>query len=132
MHYKYTIYGREVKLMNPRKPTKEEKQELLEFVVAHKYVTKPTNEERQDDADMIENASIAMFDDYITDSPGYAGKVMVVVWSGDPSFTETYTWDRIYGSGKINIPIRDTRTPAEGKYTTKLHRVYIEQAKPEE
>ncbi len=112
--------------MNPRKPTQEEKQELLESVIAEKYLKTPTEEERQDDAGMIENAAISVFDHYITDGPGYAGKIMVVVWSGDPSFTETYIWDREYENGKVNIPVRDTRTPDEGNYTTKLHKIEIE------
>jgi|SRR5947207_8156918 len=112
--------------MEPRIPTEAEKEELLEEVITQKYSNPPSDEGRQDDADAIENASIAVFDNYITDSPGYAGKLMVVVWSGDPSFTETYTWDRIYANGKVNIPIRDTHSPEEGNYTTKLHRVRIE------
>ena len=41
---------------------------------------------------MIENAAIAVFENYMSDGPGYAGKVMVVVWSGGPEFTDTYTW----------------------------------------
>jgi hypothetical protein len=38
-------------------------------------------------------AYIAVFDNYITGSPGYAGKVMVVVWDGSPAQYETYTWE---------------------------------------
>ena len=29
---------------------------------------------------------------YITSSPGYSGKLMVVVYDGAPEMTETYTW----------------------------------------
>ena len=118
--------------MEPRKPTEAEKQELLEFVIQQKYTNTPTDEEQQDDADMIENGAIAVFDNYKTDGPGYAGKIMVVVWSGDPSFTETYIWDRFYENGRVNIPVRDIRTGEEGKYKTKIRKVYIEQADREE
>jgi hypothetical protein len=31
-------------------------------------------------------------DSYTTSSPGYSGKLMVVVYDGSPEMTETYTW----------------------------------------
>ena len=40
----------------------------------------------------VESAAIAVFDHYITSSPGYSGKLMVVVYEGGPEMTETYTW----------------------------------------
>ena len=107
--------------MNPRKPTEVEKKELMEFQIQD--IPPADDEERQNLVNLVETASIAVFDDYITDSPGYAGKVMVVVWSHDPAFTDTYIWDRIYANGKVNIPVRDTRSPEEGHYTTKIRRV---------
>src|SRR5579872_5791215 len=67
--------------IGPRRPTKEEKTELLEHIITNKYLGEPTEEDRQDDAYNIENSVyIAVFDRYSTCSPGYAGKVMVVVW----------------------------------------------------
>ena len=38
-------------------------------------------------------AYIAVFDDYITDAPGYSGKVMVVVWALSPRDYDVYIWD---------------------------------------
>jgi hypothetical protein len=80
--------------MQPRKPTEQEKRELAEYVIENKY-RDPSEDERQDEMDAVDNnAYIAVFDDYITGSPGYSGKVMTVVWDGSPSFTETYIWER--------------------------------------
>ena len=109
----------------PRVPTDIEKEELAIYNAQRKY-TNPSQEEREQERGFVEDAFITVFDNYISDSPGYAGKVVVVVWSGGPSLTETYTWDRIYVNGEVNIPIRDTRSSEEGNYTTKIHRERIE------
>jgi len=34
------------------------------------------------------------YNHYLTDCPGYAGKVMSVVWSGSPSRFDLFTWDQ--------------------------------------
>ncbi len=110
--------------MNPRIPTEAEKNELVTYILFDEFVkSSVSGEDKETVEGLVENAAIAVFDDYITDSPGYAGKVMVVVWSGDPAFTDTYIWDREYENGKVNIPVRDTRSPEEGHYTTKIRRV---------
>ena len=77
--------------MQPRKPTEAEKKELIDYLVEIGQIEPP-----EPDEDLF-NGSIyaAVFDNYITDSPGYSGKVMVVVWSGAPEFTETYIWTRL-------------------------------------
>jgi hypothetical protein len=55
----------------------------------------------------------ALFDDYVTSSPGYAGKVLVVVWPAGASITETYIWR----DGHIDkVPI-ETNEPKEGRFT---------------
>lgn len=113
--------------MEPRKPTEAEKKELLEFVIANKYLKAPTAEERQDEADTIEdNAYIAVFDDYVTCSPGYAGKVMVIVWDGSPSFTQTFTWERSVLPGEEHTPLGQIDWH-DGKHEPKLENVTIEQ-----
>ena|SRR5579872_785964 len=117
--------------MNPRKPTEEEKKELLECLIEEKYTYPPSKEEREDDAGSIENASIAVFDHYTTDSPGYQGKVMVVVWSGSPTFTETYTWESPFLEGEEKIPVGQINWH-DGKHEPRLKREYIEQAEPEQ
>ncbi|HVB25717.1 MAG TPA: hypothetical protein VNG51_27520 [Ktedonobacteraceae bacterium] len=116
--------------MNPRKPTEEEKAELLECIIKEKYINPPSEEERADEAGMVDNAAIAVFDKYITDGPGYAGKVMVVVWSGSPTFTETYTWERPFLEGEEKIPVGQINWH-DGKHEPRLKREYIEQAEPE-
>ena len=78
--------------MNPRKPTEEEKEQLIQYLFEQENTANPTEEDREDKAGMIENAAIAVFDGYITDGPGYSGRVMVVVWSGGPDITETFVW----------------------------------------
>ena len=80
-------------MMKQRKPTEAEKEELIAYNTKRMY-RNPTNEEKEEQRGFVEGASIAVFDNYITDGPGYAGKVMVVVWSGSPTFTETYTWNK--------------------------------------
>ena len=76
--------------MNSRVPTKEEKTELVEYLLAHDYRNDET--ERENIEGFVESAAIAVFDHYITSSPGYSGKLMVVVYDGSPEMTETYTW----------------------------------------
>jgi hypothetical protein len=78
------------KNMKSRNPTKEEKIELVEFIIKHDY--KNDENERLNIEGFVESAAIAVFDNYITSSPGYSGKLMVVVYQGSPEMTETYTW----------------------------------------
>ncbi len=40
----------------------------------------------------VRTAAVAVFDHYMTDCPGYAGKVMVVIWSGAPELHELFCW----------------------------------------
>jgi hypothetical protein len=76
--------------MNSRIPTKEEKNELVEYLLVHDY--KNDENERENIEGFVESAAIAVFDKYITSSPGYSGKLMVVVYEGALELTETYTW----------------------------------------
>jgi hypothetical protein len=76
--------------MKSRNPTKEEKIELVEFIIKHDY--KNDENERLNIEGFVESAAIAVFDNYITSSPGYSGNLMVVVYQGSPEMTETYTW----------------------------------------
>jgi len=79
-----------IKYMNSRIPTREEKIELLEYILKHDY--KNDENERVNIEGFVESAAIAVFDNYITSSPGYSGKLMIVVYDGAPEMTETYTW----------------------------------------
>ena len=76
--------------MKSRIPTKEEKIELVEYIL--KYNLKNDENERANIEGFVESAAIAVFDNYITSSPGYSGKIMIVVYDGAPEMTETYTW----------------------------------------
>jgi hypothetical protein len=76
--------------MKPRIPTREEKIELLEYILKYDY--KNDENERLNIEGFVESAAIAVFDNYTASSPGYSGKLMVVVYDGSPEMTETYTW----------------------------------------
>jgi hypothetical protein len=76
--------------MKSRIPTREEKIELVEYILIHDY--KNDENERVNIEGFVENAAIAVFEHYFTSSPGYAGKLMIVVYDGAPEMTETYTW----------------------------------------
>jgi hypothetical protein len=76
--------------MKPRIPTREEKTELIEYLLRRDY--KNDENERENIEGFVESAAIAVFDNYITSSPGYSGKLMIVVYEGAPEMTETYTW----------------------------------------
>ena len=83
------------KPLQPRLPTHEEKDELW------RYLCRDYSFKAQDLADTeagqlkgcIEDAAIAVFDNYISDGPGYAGKVMLVVWPGGPDLREAFIWE---------------------------------------
>lgn len=77
--------------MNPRQPTEKEKQELVTYWAA-RMSPDATKDEVQQQEEFVESAAIAVFDRYITDGQGYAGKLMTVVWSGSPSFYSVYVW----------------------------------------
>ncbi len=79
--------------MNPRKPTEEEKEQLVQYLWLENYID-PTEEDKVQQREFVDRAAIAVFDHYTTDSPGYSGKVMVVVWPGSPGMTQTFTWNR--------------------------------------
>ena len=78
--------------MKSRIPTKEEKIELVEYILQHDL--KNDENERANIEGFVESAAIAVFDNYITSSPGYSGKLMVVVYEAAPEMTETYTWEK--------------------------------------
>jgi hypothetical protein len=83
--------------MKPRKPTEEEKQQLIEYLLRGRNpetydLGKIDQADREEITGAVASAAIAVFDNYITDSVGYAGKVMVVIWPTGPQYTDTFTW----------------------------------------
>ena len=74
--------------VTPRFPTSIEKAILAEAI--------QDNCENFAEAMRIVNDScIAVFDNYMSDTPGYCGKVMVVVYPGGPSIYQVYTFSTI-------------------------------------
>jgi hypothetical protein len=87
----------------PRLPTQKEKEQLMECVTQNFY-QRPSSADFQQQTDFVEQASIAVFDDYVTDCPGYAGKIMMVVWSGAPETNDVFIWDP---TGELVMTNRD-------------------------
>jgi hypothetical protein len=59
----------------------------------------PTLQELEDlsagmggDIEALKGQRIVVWDDYISDGPGFAGKVAVILWSGGPECIEVYVW----------------------------------------
>jgi hypothetical protein len=70
----------------PRLPTEQELRELTTWY-------SDLGPEYDEAARTVQCACIAVFDRYITDGPGYAGKLMSVVWGGSPESISVFTWD---------------------------------------
>ena len=67
----------------PRQATDEELLELEEYL---------EDEMNGDDAlGLVERSCISVFDHYISEGPGYMGKVMMVVYRGECYF-DVYAW----------------------------------------
>lgn len=69
----------------PRPPTPDERRQLADHLADLGY-------DREDAELTADIAYAAVFDRYVTDCPGYAGKVMCVVWSGMPSAFDVFYW----------------------------------------
>ncbi len=83
--------------MNPRKPTKEEKKELFDYLISEGWGmgTVPEEVVEKDLNAWINEAAIAVFDQFTIDSESlvYRGKVIVVVWLYERGIkTETFVW----------------------------------------
>ena len=87
----------------PRSPTEEEIKELALWIMNETTAKTPDEEDVAEATSIAKDAYVAIFDNYITDSPGYAGKVMCVVWSGSPTFYNTF----IYEDGKLVMQEQD-------------------------
>ena len=76
-------------MLEPRGATKQEVSEVYDLMTA--YGTE--NYEDMTIDQIFEGCAIAEFDKYITDCPGYFGKLLVLVNSCDPCLTHTFIWD---------------------------------------
>lgn len=75
----------------PRRPTTKEVRELVEYQITH-FGQGDETQDKEDWQDWVQIAYIAVYDNYVSDSPGYVGKVMTVIWAGGPSAHEIYVW----------------------------------------
>lgn len=69
----------------PRIPTQKEAEELTRFLCTC-YGT-----DEDEELGILERTYIAVFDNYITDGPGFLGKVFCLVYPGSPEFYEVVT-----------------------------------------
>jgi hypothetical protein len=98
--------------MKPRKPTEIEIESLVDTLV-FKYGFQPFDDEVRQLRDEVENAAISVFDNYITDGPGYAGKVMTVVWPGSPTFFQCFVEEDEHGGKYWQDCVQDPQFQAE-------------------
>jgi hypothetical protein len=86
----HQIYSKQV----PRIPNAEELRELSQWI-------QNLGPDKVEADATVQSAFIAVYDHYITGGVGYSGKLMSVVWDGDPGFFQVFIWD----DGKIeNTP----------------------------
>ena len=67
-----------------RKPNREELEELAKWQAEWQFGN-PTDEKLEEIEEWVNNPDICyagVFDHYRTDCPGYAGRIMFIVWSG--------------------------------------------------
>ena len=85
-------------LEKPRLPSEEEIEQLISLEMAWlnaEVEIKPDPENRETIEGFLKGSVVSVWDRYTTDSPGYSGKIMVVVW---PTMdVSQYTWE----DGKI-------------------------------
>src|SRR4051794_22559009 len=70
----------------PRFPNEDEQRQLADWLCEQ-------GQDRDTAEGFVQCAYVAVFDHYCTDCPGYAGKVMSVIWSGSPTFFDVFTWE---------------------------------------
>jgi cephalosporin hydroxylase len=75
----------------PRTPNQEELEQLVRYVLERQHDHNDAEEVEMTRL-LVNGAYIAVFDYYITDCPGYSGKLMVVVWPGAPSLYQAFIW----------------------------------------
>lgn len=69
--------------MNVRNPNKQELKQLADVLYE-------SGHDREMAEGLASSAMVAVCDDYISDCPGYAGKVISVIWSGGPSIFNVF------------------------------------------
>ncbi len=75
-----------------RKPTEKEYEKLTDYVVGLKYGKEHTTSQAEffEELGYLKSCYIAIFDDYVTDCPGYAEKIAMVVYGGSPDYYQLF------------------------------------------
>ena len=76
--------------MKVRNPNDHELLQLEQALIESGHDKKTAKE-------LARGAMVAICDNYVTDCPGYAGKVISVVWSGDPTISDVFTVKKCEG-----------------------------------
>ena len=87
--------------VNARMPNAQERKDLIGYLCEHDAFDEDTAGE------IVGVASIAVFPSYCTDvmdEEGYSGRLLVIVYSGSPTFYEAFTWN---AEGKIEKRFQD-------------------------
>lgn len=93
-------------MQQPRVPNAEEIAELEDYVLQE---ISPDDllagdGELEDASHIVADAYVAVFDHYVTSSPGYRGKLMAVVWDVAPELYEVFVWR----DGDL-VPVRQSK-----------------------
>ena len=76
---------------NPRAPTEEEKDGITDAIFREQYgLTEVEQGEWTDMRLTVEESFISVYDNYMPGSPGYCGKILMVVYIGGVNFYELF------------------------------------------
>ena len=81
-----------IKMSNMRAPTDEEKLAIVRALMDRDGLD-DVDAELEEFKEIVDDASIVVFPDYITGSPGYAGKLVLFCSNGSPDQFECFTFD---------------------------------------
>jgi len=104
-------------MIEPRRATLEETQLLEDYLsIEMGCWHNETDADRVNIQGLMEGAAIAVFNDYITDNPGYKGKVITVVWPGSPNMYEVFIFrnDKLVRLNQDKGFIKEDETLCEG------------------
>jgi hypothetical protein len=98
------------KRRQPRCPSDQERQELIDLIETEKTYDARDYEDEEDLSvgEYVASAHIAVFDHFVSTEDDYTGKVMVVVWSMGPECYQVYGWL----NGQLTRMTQDTRFAA--------------------
>lgn len=89
-----------------RVPNVEEIADLEDYVLQEISSDEPRagDGELEDASHIVADAYVAVFDHYVTSSPGYRGRLMVVVWDVGPELYEVFVW-----RDGVLVPVRQSK-----------------------